>query len=55
MKIIVLGNGNAGRYIYKFLSQSYNCYIFDRKKFDATTTNFNFLTSILNPSDVVIN
>jgi dTDP-4-dehydrorhamnose reductase len=55
MKIIVLGNGNAGRYIYKFLSQSFNCYTFDRKKFDATATNFNFLTSILNPSDVVIN
>jgi dTDP-4-dehydrorhamnose reductase len=55
MKVIVLGNGNAGKYIHKFLSQNFNCYIFDRKNFDATTTNFNFLTSILNPGDVIIN
>lgn len=56
MKVIVLGNGNAGRYIHKFLSQSlFNCYIFSRKNFDATVTDFNFLTSILKPGDVVIN
>lgn len=55
MKIIVLGNGNAGKYIYSYLSQSFKCHIFGRESFDATSTDFIFLTSILNPGDVVIN
>ena len=54
MKVIVLGNGNAGSYIYKFLSKSLNCILFTKNDFNALTTNFNFL-KILSPGDIVIN
>ena len=54
MKIIVLGNGNAGSYIYKFLSNSFNCILFTSKDFNATSLDFNFL-KILSPGDIVIN
>jgi dTDP-4-dehydrorhamnose reductase len=55
MKIIILGNGNAGKYINNFLSESFECIVFTRKDFNAASTDFKFLTSILNPGDIVIN
>jgi len=55
MKVIVLGNGNVGSYIFNYLSKQFNCQSFCRRDFDAITTDFNFLTSILKPGDVVIN
>jgi len=54
MKVIILGNGNAGKYIYKYLSKKFKCKVFDRKYFDAVDTDFSFLKCI-NCDDVVIN
>jgi dTDP-4-dehydrorhamnose reductase len=55
MKIIVLGNGNAGSYIYSYLSKYFECKLFSRIDFDAIYTDFNFIKNIINSDDIVIN
>lgn len=55
MKIIVLGNGNAGSYIYSYLSKYFQCKLFSRKDFNAINTDFSFIENSLNADDVVIN
>lgn len=55
MKIIVLGNGNAGSYIYGYLSKYFQCKLFSRKDFNAINTDFSFIKNSLNSDDVVIN
>ena len=55
MKIIVLGNGNAGSYIYSYLSKYFECKLFSRINFDAIDTNFNFIKDIIDSNDIVIN
>ena len=55
MKVIVLGDGNAGSYIFNYLSQHFDCRSFCRKDFDATSTDFNFLKKCISKDDIVIN
>ena len=54
MKVIVLGNGNAGSYIYKYISQYRECICLNRKHFNAIDNNYSFL-SFIDEGDVVIN
>ena len=55
MKIIVLGNGNAGSYVYSYLSKSFKCKLFTRKDFDAINTDFSFIKNAIDSDDVIIN
>ena len=60
MQIIILGNGNAGSFIYKYFKNFYNPrYIkvinLTRTDFNATNIDVKFFKSIINQGDVVIN
>jgi len=55
MKIIVLGNGNAGSYIYSYLSKFFKCQLYTRKDFDAINTDFSFIKNTIDSNDVIIN
>ena len=57
MKVIVLGNGNAGKMICKYLKSAsdYTVLNLSRKDFNAIKVDVGFFKKIINSDDIVIN
>tara|TARA_A100001515_G_scaffold19529_2_gene14408 strand:- start:5031 stop:5864 length:834 start_codon:yes stop_codon:yes gene_type:complete len=56
MRIIILGNGNAGKFLFDYFSNRFDSVInLTRKDFDAVNIDTNKFKSIIKENDVVIN
>lgn len=55
MRVIILGNGNAGKYLYDYFKRFYNVKILTRKDFDAADPDISFFEKNIKKEDIVIN
>ena len=55
MKVVVLGNGNAGKYILDYFSKLYDVINLTRSDFDAIKPDTNLFEKVINDDDIVIN
>lgn len=55
-RIVILGNGNLGKYLNRYLSDFYHVVVYDRRHFDAMFfTDLEFFERNIKSGDVVIN
>ena len=55
MRVIVLGNGNAGRYIFEYFNKVYRVKGLTREDFDAANPDISFFERNIKEDDIVIN
>lgn len=55
-RIVILGNGNLGKYLEQYLSKFYHVVVYDRRHFDAMFfTDLDFFQRSIKSGDTVIN
>ena len=55
MRVVILGNGNAGKYLFEYFNRFYKVKGFTREDFDAAKPDINFFKKYILKDDIVIN
>ncbi len=55
MRIIILGNGLAGKYMFDYFSRFYSVKVLTRTDFDAADINADFFKKTIKENDIIIN
>lgn len=55
MRVVILGNGNAGKYLYDYFNKVYHVKGLTRQDFDAANPDIEFLEKNIKQDDMVIN